>query len=274
MRREKLTYGRAVLAVARIDLGVNIREYVKSIEETLDHVSNKVSALLVSPPVMPLYDVLKGRRRYTSYKNNLNNLLTKVSSVARRKGITVMLSPVLRRAGNKLYLMNVIIPPIGAPVFRGRGLIPLTPEISSSPDYEVLTIDGVNLCFSILNDIEVPEVFRICLFRKGDAVVAVNPPLLTRRNPDLTLYMAMVRARENKIPIIGVGGYAEGGNVQQPTFIIRSDGRIAEISDTPEPNIFEIEVPATGRLLNPDLARKYIKIVKEHILREMHSPEF
>ena len=259
-----------VLAVARIDLGVNTREYIKSIEETLNHVSDRVSALLISPPIGPLYDTLRGRKKYTSYKNNLNNLLSRLSSLSRRRGVTIMLSPVLKRAGNKLYVTNVIVPPIGTPRVRGRSMVPLTEGIAGGSELEMVKVDSVNLCFSISKDLEIPEISRICLFKRGDAIIAVNPPLITRRNPELTLYLAMARARENRIPIIGIGGYAEEGNIQQPTFIVRSDGRVAEVSDTPEPNIFEIEVPASMRQYNLELAKKYTKIVKEYIIKGFH----
>ncbi|MCD6324547.1 MAG: hypothetical protein J7L55_05525 [Desulfurococcales archaeon] len=264
---------RTVLAVARIDVGVSTREFVKAVEETVEHVSDRVSALLLSPPVNPLHDLIVGRKRYSSYRNNLNNLLNKLSAVTRRRGLSLLLSPVLRRAGNKLYLTNAIIPPVGVPMFRGRGLIPSFPEVSSGPNFEVISVDNVNLCFSILDDLEVPEVFRICLFRKGDAVIAVNPPVLTKRDPEMTLSLAMTRARENRLPVIGVGGYAEAGSIQQPTFIIRSDGKIAEISESPEPNIFEVEVPPVGKHYNLDLTRKYMKMVKEHIIGKVYVAE-
>ena len=260
---------RAVLAVARIDLGVSLREYIRIAEETTNHVSNKVSALIMPPPVNPLYEVINGRRKYSSYRNNLNLLLSKLLALSRRKGITLLISPVLRRAGNKLYMTNAIVPPVGIPVFTGREIIPVGDEIASGPDYEVLSIDRVNLCFSLLNDLEVPEVCRMCLFKRGDAIVAVNPPLITKRDPEITLSLAIARARENRLPVIGVGGYAQTGGVQQPTYIIRSDGKIAEVSEAAEPNIFEIEIPPTGKFFNQELIRKYLKLVKEHLLSKL-----
>jgi hypothetical protein len=265
-----MSLSRTVLAVARIDVGVSMREFVKSVEETAEHVSDRVSAMLVSPPVQPLHDLLMGRRRYGSYRNNLNTLLGRLSAISRRKGIPILLSPVLRRAGNKLYLTNAIIPPVGMPMFRGRSIVPAHPDLSSSPNYEAITIDNVNLCFSIIDDIEIPEVIRICLFNKGDAIVAVNPPILTSRDPETTLALAAARARENRLPVIGVGGYAEAGGIQQPTYIIRSDGKIAEISESPEPNIFEVEVPSVGKYYNLELSRKYMKIIKEHLLTRFY----
>ncbi len=261
---------RAILAVARIDLGVSVREYVKLVEETAEHLSNRVTTLITSPPVKPLHEVLVGRRRYSSYRNNLNTLLNKLSYLSRGRGITLILSPVLRRAGNKLYITNVILPPVGLPIFTGREIVPATSIVSSGPEYEVLKMGSINLCFSILNDLEVPEVCRMCLFKRGDAIVTVNPPLITDRDPEMTLSLAIARARENRLPLIGVGGYVEAGSIQQPTYIVRSDGKLAEVSESPEPNIFEVEIPPTGKVYNLDLTRRYLKLIKEHLLTSFY----
>ena len=262
--------GRAILAVARIDLGVSVREYVRLVEETAEHLSNRVTTLIASPPIKPLHEVLIGRRRYGSYRNNLNTLLNKLATLSRRRGITLILSPVLRRAGNKLYITNVIIPPVGLPIFTGREIVPIANGVSSGPEYEVLKMGDVNLCFSLLKDLEVPEVCRMCLFKRGDAIVVVNPPVITDRDPEMTLSLAMARARENRLPLIGVGGYAEAGSIQQPTYIIRSDGKLIEVSESPEPNIFEVEIPPTGKLYNLDLTRRYLKLIKEHLLMNFY----
>jgi len=261
---------RAILAVARIDLGVGVKEYVRLVEETAEHLSNRVMTLITSPPVKPLHEVLVGRRKYSSYRNNLNTLLNKLSYLSQNQGITLILSPVLRRAGNKLYITNVILPPVGLPIFTGREIVPATSSISSGPEYEVLKIGSINLCFSILNDLEIPEVCRMCLFKKGDAIVAVNPPLITDRDPEMTLSLAIARARENRLPLIGVGGYTEAGSVQQPTYIVRSDGKLAEVSESPEPNIFEVEISPVGKVYNLDLTRRYLKLIKEHLLTSLY----
>lgn len=260
-------YRRVVLAVARMNLDVGTREFVRKTDEITQHLSNRVSALLLSPPVLPLYETLIGKRRYGNYRSNLKTLVSRLSSISRRRGITLVLTPVLRRAGNKLYLSNVLIPSVGPPIFRGKGVIPVSSKVSGSPNIEMITIENVNICFAILNDLEVPEVMRAYAFLGGDAIVAVSPPIITRRRPEMTLMLAAARASENDIPIIGIGGYAENGSIQQPTFIIERDGRVAEVARDAEPDIFEVEVPSIGRRPQPDIARKYLKFVRDYILK-------
>lgn len=260
-------YRRVVLAVARMNLDVGTREFVRKTDEITQHLSNRVSALLLSPPVFPLYETLIGKRRYGNYRSNLKTLVSRLSSISRRRGITLVLTPVLRRAGNKLYLSNVLIPSVGPPLFRGKSVIPVSSKVSGSPNVEMITIENVNICFAILNDLEVPEVTRAYAFLGGDAIVAVSPPIITRRRPEMTLMFAATRANENDIPIIGIGGYAENGSIQQPTFIIERDGHVAEVARDAEPDIFEVEVPSIGRRPQPEIARKYLKFVRDYIVR-------
>ncbi len=263
--------GKVVLAVARMNLGTSTREFIRKTDEITQQLSEHVSAMLLSPPVMPLYETLIGRRRYGSYRSNLKTLVTRLSSISRRRGITLVLTPILRRAGNKLYLGNVLIPAVGPPIFKGKSVIPVSERVAGSPNIEMVTIENVNICFALLNDIEVPEVIRAYAFLGGDAVVTVSPPIITKRKPNVTLMLAATRAKENYMPIIGIGGYAENGSIQQPTFIIRRDGQIAEIAEGAEPDIFEVEIPSSNRRPQPEVARKYIKLIREYIMRDYET---
>ncbi len=259
---------RVALAVTRLNLDLSTREFIKKTNEVMQQLSPHVSAMILSPPIMPLYEALTGRRRYGSYRSNLKTLITRLLGISRRRRMTLVLTPILRRAGNKLYLGNVLLPSMGPPIFKGKNVIPVSERVSGSSNLEMITIDNVSICFAILNDLDVPEVIRAYTYLGSDAVVAVSPPIISRRKPTMTLMVAATRAKENRIPVIGLGGYAEGGSIQQPTFIVRKDGVIAEVAEGAEPDIFEVEIPSSGRRPKPDLARKYIKLIREHLVKD------
>ena len=253
------------LAVVRINLGTSIKEYIAMTSESLKEISRSNAIAVILPAlVTPLRDFIYGRRRYNSYRNHLNILLSKINALTRKYGKIVILTPVLRRAGNKIYITNIIIPPIGGPIHKGKTITSINNIISGGNDLELINIEDINLCFIILDDLEIPELFRACVLKGGDAAVVVQLPTLTYRDPSLTLSLSMVRARENRLPIIGVGGYLEDG-AQQPSFVVGRDGSLIESTDSLQPDIFEVEIRKGERRMNTTLAKKYIKLVKELI---------
>ena len=253
------------LAVVRINLGTSIKEYIAMTSESLKEISRSNAIAVILPAlVTPLRDFIYGRRRYNSYRNHLNILLSKINALTRKYGKIVILTPVLRRAGNKIYITNIIVPPIGGPIHKGKTITSINNIISGGNDLELINIEDINLCFIILDDLEIPELFRACVLKGGDAAVVVQLPTLTYRDPSLTLSLSMVRARENRLPIIGVGGYLEDG-AQQPSFVVGRDGSLIESTDSLQPDIFEVEIRKGERRMNTTLAKKYVKLVKELI---------
>jgi len=97
----------------------------------------------------------------------------------------------------------------------------------------------------------------------SDAIVAVSPPLLTERDPDLTLKLGVVRAVENNIPLVGLGGYLASKRVQQPTFLVNSSGEVVDFYNDYEPAVFEVEIERLDRSVRLDLVRKYLKLIRE-----------
>ena len=262
------------LAVVRINLGSSIKEYIAMTSESLKEISRSNAIAVILPAlVTPLRDFIYGRRRYNSYRNHLNILLSKINALTRKYGKIVILTPVLRRAGNKIYITNIIIPPIGGPIHKGKTITSINNVISGGNDLELINIENINLCFIILDDLEIPELFRACVLKGGDAAVVVQLPTLTYRDPSLTLSLSMVRARENRLPIIGVGGYLEDG-AQQPSFVIGRDGSLIESTDSLQPDIFEVEIRKGERRMNTTLAKKYIKLVKELIQGSTYTPYY
>jgi len=262
------------LAVVRINLGTSIKEYIAMTSESLKEISRSNAIAVILPAlVTPLRDFIYGRRRYNSYRNHLNILLSKINALTRKYGKIVILTPVLRRAGNKIYITNIIIPPIGGPIHKGKTITSINNVISGGNDLELINIENINLCFIILDDLEIPELFRACVLKGGDAAVVVQLPTLTYRDPSLTLSLSMVRARENRLPIIGVGGYLEDG-AQQPSFVIGRDGSLIESTDSLQPDIFEVEIRKGERRMNTTLAKKYVKLVKELIQGSTYTPYY
>ena len=262
------------LAVVRINLGTSIKEYIAMTSESLKEISRSNAIAVILPAlVTPLRDFIYGRRRYNSYRNHLNILLSKINALTRKFGKIVILTPVLRRAGNKIYITNIIIPPIGGPIHKGKTITSINNIISGGNDLELINIEDINLCFIILDDLEIPELFRACVLKGGDAAVVVQLPTLTYRDPSLTLSLSMVRARENRLPIIGVGGYLEDG-AQQPSFVVGRDGSLIESTDSLQPDIFEVEIRKGERRMNTTLAKKYIKLVKELIQGSTYTPYY
>jgi len=252
-----------LIAVARLDLSKGSRSYIESLKEVLNQVSKNVSALLTLPPANALRDFINGRKDYTSYRNNLRTLTNRLSLLARDKRIPLIITPVLRKAGSKVYMTTLIISPLGHYMFKGRSFIPPNLVISSSKNVELAKVANVDLCFLFIKDLEVPEVARICKFSGSDAMVAVNPPLLTERDPTLTLNLSIARAVENCLPVIGLGGYLSTEDVQQPTYLINSDGDVVDLYKDMDPSVFEVEVRKVNSKVRLDIVKKYTSLIKE-----------
>ncbi len=256
-------HGSNLIAIARLDLSKGPRGYVESLKEVLNQVSKNVSALLTLPPTNVLKDFISGRRDYISYRNSLRTLTNRLSLLTRSKQISLIITPVLRKAGNKIYMTTLIISPLGHYMFKGRGFISPNVVISPSKNVELARVANVDLCFLFIKDLEAPEVARICKFSGSDAIVAVNPPLLTQRDPNLTLNLSIARAVENSLPVIGLGGYLSTEGVQQPTYLINSNGNVVDLYKDMDPSVFEVEVRKINSKVRFDIVKKYISLIKE-----------
>ncbi len=258
-----MSHRRSSVAVIRLDLGSSSRKYTEAVSEVLNQVSNNVSILLTLSPVRPLHDFLNDRRTYPNYRNFVKSVNKKLMNVARRRGASIVVTPVIRKGGDKVFLSTSVMPPLGQPLFKAGNIVPINNKVSFNKSPEILSMGGVKLCFTYLEELEMPEVARICKFLGGDAVVTVNPPLLSERDPELTLKLGVVRAVENNIPIIGLGGYLTDGRIQQPTFLINSSGEVVDFYNDYEPAVFEVEVERLERAARLDLIRKYLKLIRE-----------
>lgn len=258
-----MNHRRSSVAVVRLDLGSSSRKYAEAIDEVLSQISDSVSILLTLSLVSPLSDFLNGRREYPNYKNFMKSVNKKLLSVARRRGVSIVVTPVIRKGGDKAYLSTGVMPPLGQPVFRAGNTVPVNDRVSSNKNPEVLQVGGVKLCFAYIKELEIPEVARVCKFLGSDAIVAVNPPLLTGRDPELTLKLGVVRAVENNVPIIGLGGYLTEKKIQQPTFLISSFGEVIDFYNDYEPAVFEVEVEGLERVVRLDLMKRYLRLIEE-----------
>ncbi|MEO3994029.1 MAG: hypothetical protein QN229_06985 [Desulfurococcaceae archaeon TW002] len=254
---------RKTIAVVRLDLSSSSRMYAESINEVLEHISSNVTLLLCLSQVSSLYDFINGYRKYNNYRNHVRNIIKKLLNVARRSRVSIVITPLVRKGGDKAYFSTGVIPPLGQPFFKAGNILPVNDKISSNKTPEVFDVGGIKLCFIYLKELEVPEVARVCKFLGSDIIVSVNPPLLTERDPELTLKLGVVRAVENNIPLVGLGGYLSDKKLQQPTFLINSSGDVVDFYNDYEPAVFEVEIERLDRSVRLDLMRKYLKLIKE-----------
>ncbi|MGC8974949.1 MAG: hypothetical protein ACP5KB_01975 [Thermoprotei archaeon] len=254
---------RKIVAVVRLDLSSTSRMYAEAIDEVLEQISSNVALLLCLSLVNSLYDFFSGRRKYNNYRNYVRNITKRLLNVARKRGVSIMITPLIRKGGDKAHFSTGMIPPLGQPVFKAGNILAINDKISSNKVPEVFEVGGIRLCFTYLKELEVPEVARICKFLGSDAIIAVNPPLLTERDPELTLKLGVVRAVENNIPLVGLGGYLSSKKLQQPTFLVNSSGEVVDFYNDYEPAVFEVEIERLDRSVRLDLVRKYLRLVKE-----------
>jgi len=257
-----MSYRRTV-AVVRLDLSTSSRMYAETISDVLEQISSNVSLLLCLSSVTSLYDFINGRKRYSNYRNYVRNITKKLLNVVRRRNVSIIITPLIRKGGAKAHFSTAIIPPLGQPVFKAGNILPINDKISSNKTPEVFEVGGIRLCFIYLNELEVPEAARVCKFLGSDAIVAVSPPVLTKRDPDLTLKLGVVRAVENNIPLVGLGGYLASKRLQQPTFLVNSSGEVVDFYNDYEPAVFEVEIERLDRSVRLDLVRKYLKLIRE-----------
>ncbi|MEM0474265.1 MAG: hypothetical protein QXV93_03100 [Zestosphaera sp.] len=254
---------RKTVAVVRLDLSSNSRMYAESIDEVLEHISSNVTLLLCLSSVNSLHDFISGRRKYNNYRNYVRNITKKLINVARKRKVSIVITPIIRKGGDKAHFSTGIIPPLGQPLFKAGNILPINDKILANKTPELFEVGGIKLCFIYLKELEVPEVARICKFLGSDTIVAVNPPLLTERDPELTLKLGVVRAVENNIPLVGLGGYLSNRREQQPTFLINSSGKVVDFYNDYEPAVFEVEIERLDRSVRLDLVRRYFKLIKE-----------
>ncbi|MEM1622965.1 MAG: hypothetical protein QW780_01845 [Sulfolobales archaeon] len=245
-----------VLAVYRLNLGVGAREFIREVCRLATEAGpSAISVLLL--PLKPLRDLLVGKKSYGSYKRAVRALMKKVSAVVSSE--RTYMGPVAMRYGENTYL-SIVEAASGTEVSRKfvrlgenfKGYVPKSPTVS---------VRGANMCFLIYDDIFHPEVARYCVESGSTTLVSVIPPT-TELDPDLVVLAARIRAYENSVNVIVVGGYIE--NYSIPTAVIRRDGSVADIASDARPEVLEIELAGgtASRARNEVVRRYYARIIE------------
>ncbi len=255
------------IGVVRIDVGRNTREYLEIFTDMIKNYARsqrRVSVIVTIPPIQPLKEVIEGRKKYSTYRNYVNNLARKLRDTAGLYATTLIITPTLTRGGNKLYLTTSALPPVGELKSVSKKVAPYRNEkVSGSSKLELFNIGGINLCFILLDDLRYPEIPRACKSKGSDVLISIQPPTLSELRSEQILSLSVSRALENTLPLISVGSYFEEFE-QQPTIIVKSDGAIAELVEATEPHIIEVEVGKVSNLSNEGLSKKYIRLFDEY----------
>lgn len=245
-----------VLTVYRLNIGVGTKEFLRELYRLATEASPTAISILPLP-VKPLRDLLMGRKNYGSYKRGVRMLANKVSAIVSSERTYV--GPVVVRYGENTYL-SMVEATSGIEVSRKfvrfseefKGYVPRFPSVS---------VRGVSICFLVLDDIFHPEVARYCVESGSTTLVSIVPPI-TEVDPDLIVLAARMRAYENAVNVIVVGGYIKDRTT--PTAVVRRDGSIADIASDTRSEVLEIELASdiVARLYNEAVRRYYAKIIK------------
>lgn len=250
------------IAVYRLGLGSGIREFVKDVYRlAAETPTTNISMLLL--PVKPLRDLLVGKKNYGSYRKAIRALSNRIASVINSE--RAYAGPVAMRFGESSFL-SVIDLVSGAEVsrkfirFNGlfKGYLPKSP---------IVDVRGVRLCIAVLDDILYPEVARYCAESGSSTLVDFFIPIIDI-DPELVALVARLRAYENRLNVIVVGGYSNEYSI--PTVIVKKDGSVADMTDDKQPEVVEVQLPPeTERRAPSEISRRYyakaIKMINDLI---------
>ncbi len=238
------------LTVYRLDLGVGAREFAKEVYR-LAAEAGPSAASVVPLPTKPLRDLLAGRKDYSSYRRVIKALTDRVSAVVGSERVYV--GPVAARYGRNTFLSMV---EATSKSEVSRKFVRFGPEFRGYvPRSPLVDVRGVSTCFLLLDDLFYPEVSRYCVESGCSTLISVVPPV-AELDPDLVTLAARVRAYENSVGVVVVGGYSRERST--PTVVVRRDGSLADVVDDSRPEVLEIQL-ARDRTERPrsEVVRSY-----------------
>lgn len=248
------------IAVYRLNLGVGAKEFVKEVYN-LAIESSPASASILPLPLKPLRDFMSGRKNYGSYRRAIRNLIAKISAVVNSERAYV--GPVVVRYGGSTFL-SVVEAVSGSEISRKfvrygsdiRGHVPRLPSV---------IVGNVGVCFLVLDDVFYPETARYCVESGSSLLVSVLPPLADldpELDPELAVAAARVRAYENGVNVVLLGGYVKDHSI--PTVVVRRDGSIADIADETRSEIIEIQLAgeSTARPCCESMCKHFARAIK------------
>ncbi|MEM0362046.1 MAG: carbon-nitrogen hydrolase family protein [Sulfolobales archaeon] len=249
------------VAVLHVNVGVSVKEFLKSVEEFVVNSKGKGAQLVVMPaPLHPLIDVLKGSKKFSTYESSTTDLLNKLLDLSNKVLMYFLISPIIYRAGSRKYLASTLITPQGKThnVRKVFGESDLNIIISPGREVEVLDVCGIKLCPVIGSDINVPEVSRLCNYLGSDVILSIQLPGLKAVEDEILKSLLIARAVENSIPIVNLGSYMEDGVSLAPTLLVSSSGELVDIYSSFEPGVFVVDIVKRKVEAN-ELVIKYLK---------------
>ncbi len=229
---------------ATIRLGARRTNMKRLVDLASKAISDDDTDFLVMPPysatgpIVGYYSdqkvrtIVKGMaERISEVDLQLSPTLALISRISEEYGIYIMAGPVVERAGPRLYLTTAITAPDGRLVGKYRKIALTRKELEAglTPGKEVLVVEtksGIKVGVMTDEDIMYPEVGRALYYSGADLVISTMLPYHSeffrlRSEPgtgvltlDLDQVMEAVdmRSRENRYPMILVGGAVEGVN--------------------------------------------------------------
>ncbi|MCX8184968.1 MAG: hypothetical protein RMI56_02285 [Sulfolobales archaeon] len=245
-----------VIAVYRLNLGVGTKEFVREVYK-LAIESSPASASILPLPLKPLRDFTSGRKNYGSYRRAIKTLTTKVSAVVNSERAYV--GPVAMRYGGNTFL-SVVEVMSGAEISRKfikygegfKGHIPRLPNV---------IVGGISMCFLLLDDVFYPEAARYCAESGSTLLVGIFPPIADL-DSELAVAAARLRAFENRVNVILLGGYVKDRST--PTVIVKRDGSVVDIADDTRSEVIEIQLTGESaiRPRSESMYKRFAKMLK------------
>lgn len=249
--------GSATIAVYRLNLGSSSREYIRELQKLSAEVG-PADLSLIPLPTKIFKDLISGRKTYASYRKAVRAILNRISALSSSGRVYV--SPVAVQYGGNSFI-SVVEAMTGLEISRKfiqygnnfKGFLPKSPGVE---------VSNIKICFLVLDDIMYPEVARYCSSSGSNVLVSFSPPL-EKVDPELIVFAARMRAYENNINIIVVGGYMEGESI--PTLVVRRDGTVVDVTNDSQPEVLSIQLAqeeASQRPYIEALRKYYAKAIK------------
>lgn len=239
------------ITVYRLNLGTSSREYIRELQK-LSVEAGPADLSVIPLPMKTFKDFVSGKRTYTSYRKAIRAILNRISALSSSGRVYV--SPVIVQYGGNSFI-SVFEVMTGLEVSRKfiqygdsfKGFLPKSPGIK---------VSNIRICFLVLDDIMYPEVARYCSGSGSNVLVSFSLPA-EEINPELIVLAARMRAYENNVNVIIVGGYTEDESI--PTLVVRRDGTIVDITNDSQPEVLSIQLAQEEVSQRP-----YIEALRKH----------
>lgn len=262
------TGGKVIVAVPHINVDVSTKEFLRNMEVIIESSRERGANLIILPvPLHPLVDVLRGVRKISSYEATVNELISKLLYLSNKLLQYIILSPIIRRAGSRRYLMSVLLTPQGEEIYVKKvvGNSNLQNIVSSGREINPLVINDVKVCTLVGSDIRFPEIPRLCNYLGSDLIVSIQLPFITDLSGETVRSIAISRALENSVPVISLGSYTRDKVNLIPTLVVSSSGDVIDECNNYESSLLIVEV-SRRRAVSDETIVKYLKNIIRYMI--------